>query len=140
MRRVIVGLALLGVGFTLSPHVLTMLPALRPPGLALLWILLTPGTPLCVSRLSRLALLRMLLAPRLHSRPAFLESGFYFLAAIGLLGAALLARPLFLTRFYLLHPWSRALLVFLIGREGQGGKRHGRRGDQQCEYAEFLHA
>ncbi len=107
------GLTLLRVSFTMSPHPFTSLPVLGAPLLARLRILLTPGTPLRGSSLALLALLRIFLAARLHSRPAFLHSRLYLLAAVGLLGATLLD----------------TLLVAVIGRESQDGERHRRGGD-----------
>ena len=107
------GLTLLRVGFTLSPQPFAPLPVLGAPLLAFLGILLTPGTPLRGSGLALLALLRVFLAARLHTRPAFLHSSLYLLATVGLFGATLLD----------------TLLVAVIGRESQDGERHRRGGD-----------
>jgi hypothetical protein len=83
-------LALLGVRLTQCPHLVVALSARGAAGLALLRILLAPGAPLGVPRLAFLALLRVLPAPCLHPRPAFLEAGLDLVAVIGLLGAPLL--------------------------------------------------
>ena len=107
------GLTLLRVGFAMSAHPFTSLPVLGAPLLAFPGILLTPGTPLRGSGLALVARLRIFLAPRLHTRPAFLESSLYLLAAVGLFGATLLD----------------TLLVAVIGRESQDGERHRRGGD-----------
>ncbi len=107
------GLTLLRVGFTMSPHPFALLPVLGTPLLAFPGILLTPGTPLRGSSLALLALLRILLAPSLHTRPAFLHSSLYLLATVGLFGATLLDTP----------------LMAVIGRERQDRERHRRGGD-----------
>jgi hypothetical protein len=65
------------------------------------------------SGLAFLALLRVLLAPRLHTRPVFLGSSLYLLATVGLFGATLLD----------------TLLVAVIGREGHDGERDRRGAD-----------
>ena len=107
------GLTLLRVGFAMRPHPFASLPVLGAPLLAFPGILLTPGTPLCGSSLALLALLRVFLAARLHTRPVFLHSSLNLLATAGLLGATLLD----------------TLPVAVIGRQGQDGERHRRGGD-----------
>jgi len=107
------GLALLRVGFAVSPQPFASLPVLGAPLLAFPGILLTPGTPLRGSGLALLARLRVFLAARLHTRPAFLHSRLNLLATVGLFGATLLD----------------TLLVAVIGRESQDGERHRRGGD-----------
>jgi hypothetical protein len=106
-------LASLRVGLTKGPHALVTLLSLGTPRLALLGILLTPGTALRMSGLALLAFLRIFLAPRLHSRPPFLETGFDFLAPIGFLCAALFD----------------TLLVVPILFVGQNRERDGHRAD-----------
>jgi hypothetical protein len=103
------GLALLRVALTMSPHLFTSLPVLGAPFLTFLGILLTPGTPFRGTGLALLALLRIFLAPRLLSCPAFLESGLHLFATIGLFGTT----PL------------HTLLVAVIGGEGHDGERQG---------------
>jgi hypothetical protein len=106
-------LALLRVGLTKGPHALVTLLSLGTPRLAFLGILLAPGTPLCMSGLTLLAFLRIFLAPRLHSSPPFLGTGFDFLTAIGFLCAALFD----------------TLLVVPILFVGQNRERDGHRAD-----------
>jgi hypothetical protein len=93
----------------MSPHLFTPLLVLGAALLAFLEILLTPGAPLRGTSLALLALLRIFLAPRLLSRPAFLESGLHLFATVGLFGTT----PL------------HTLLVAVIGGEGQDGERQG---------------